>query len=553
MEDTAPGRAAHALEQRMTPARISRVATAAATAIALAGVAGCGGDDETTSGSSGTPSPTGPWALAGTLEYEHVPYNAAAQGLDYAAITRRPIRAARVELLPADGNVPLAEVAAGADGRYSFTWEGSPRVKLWIYAEIVDPPIVIEDNTSNDAIYVLESDLADASATGQLDVIATTGWDGASYAGPRLSAPFTILDTAYQAARRFQDEIAPPPAFPPLAINWSINNSPESGSVENGQIETSYWDEEELYILGKADVDTDEFDSHVIVHEWGHYFESRLARSDSPGGGHGYGDVLDPRVALSEGWGNALSAMILDPDTIYTDAGGLQQSEGFSWDLQANDISPEAVPGWFSESTVETILFDLYDGKDEPFDQVELGLRAIYEALTIDVKETASLTTLFPLISGLRSRYPAEAASIDALVTHHTASADLGVDAVADEWGTGETHGGGIAGSLPVYADGPIGGSVALSLTGGLDFNMLAQNRYVRILGDGMPVTVVSTCASDVDLYIYRRGDVIAYAATLGGNEQVTFPTEAGEDYVVNVQGFAEPPAEYAVTLDIAH
>jgi hypothetical protein len=67
--------------------------------------------------------------------------------------------------------------------------------------------------------------------------------------------------------------------------------------------------ENEIYVLGKALVDTDEFDSHVIVHEWGHYFDANLARSDSPGGRHGPGDVLDPRIAFGEAWGNAVASM----------------------------------------------------------------------------------------------------------------------------------------------------------------------------------------------------------------------------------------------------
>jgi hypothetical protein len=56
-----------------------------------------------------------------------------------------------------------------------------------------------------------------------------------------------------------------------------------------------------MFLLGKEDVDTDEFDTHVVVHEWGHYFESAVSRSDSPGGNHALGDLLDARLAFGEG------------------------------------------------------------------------------------------------------------------------------------------------------------------------------------------------------------------------------------------------------------
>jgi hypothetical protein len=55
-------------------------------------------------------------------------------------------------------------------------------------------------------------------------------------------------------------------------------------SYAAGHIGTSHWNGSALYILGKADVDTDEFDDHVIVHEWGHYFESTLPSIEASAG-----------------------------------------------------------------------------------------------------------------------------------------------------------------------------------------------------------------------------------------------------------------------------
>ena len=72
--------------------------------------------------------------------------------------------------------------------------------------------------------------------------------------------------------------------------------APEAEEVEGG-------------VLGEEDVDTDEYDRDILAHEWAHYFEDRVARTDSIAGGHSPADLLDLRVAFSEGWGNSFAAM----------------------------------------------------------------------------------------------------------------------------------------------------------------------------------------------------------------------------------------------------
>ena len=42
----------------------------------------------------------------------------------------------------------------------------------------------------------------------------------------------------------------------------------------------------------------------------------------------------------------------------------------------------------------------------------------------------------------------------------------------------------------------------------------------------------------DVDLFVYLRGGEVANAATMSGNESVQFVAKAGEEYVINVQGY---------------
>lgn len=507
--------------------------------------AGCDNDEETT-----TSNPR----LSGQLQYESVPYNQLNEGLDYSKMTSHPIRGVRVVLLNATDETILAETTSTNEGQYSFHWSGSPNVKIWVYAETTTPSILVADNTAQNAQYVLESAEIVADGPKTLDLLAGSGWTGTSYGKPRQSAPFTILDAAYTAAKRFLDEGKPAPVFPKLEINWSVENRPEEGNINLGQIETSFWDGTEIYILGKEDVDTDEFDTHVIVHEWGHSFEQFISRSDSFGGIHGFGDVLDPRLAFSEGFCNALSGIILEPNTVYTDSSGVQQKDGFWDDVDNNETSAATKPGWYSETTVQNIVFDLYDDDKngaEAFDKVALGIPGIYAAVTGGLKTTPALTTLFPLISTLKANHANAVSAIDTLVTHHSGGGGFGIDAIADEWGTNETHGGDEPNAIPVYVGMKIGDSKTLSLTGNLDWALLGQNRFLRFTGNGASVNVSTTSVDDVDIFVYRRGSEVASATTTSGNESVKFSTKMGDEYVINVQGFGEAPGPYAVIVNV--
>ena len=70
--------------------------------------------------------------------------------------------------------------------------------------------------------------------------------------------------------------VDPGASFAPLDAFWSVNNTSmgESIDIDSGELTTSFYsgDLDSLFLLGDASIDTEEFDDHVIVHEWGHYF-----------------------------------------------------------------------------------------------------------------------------------------------------------------------------------------------------------------------------------------------------------------------------------------
>ena len=162
-----------------------------------------------------------------------------------------------------------------------------------------------------------------------------SGWDGTTYSETRAAGPlpFRCFMTLFKNLLPWTQQLTFPLKF------WSPNNSAASGNYSEGDIGTSFYTNGTIYILGKEDEDSDEYDRHIIIHEWGHYFEDKLSRADSIGGPHGLSDRLDFRVAFGEGWGNAISAIITD-DVFYRDSSGSQQS--FGWSINNNNNATNA-------------------------------------------------------------------------------------------------------------------------------------------------------------------------------------------------------------------
>ncbi len=493
--------------------------------VAAALAAACGG--------SGTPAAS--FTLSGTVTYDSVP--ASASGLAYGATVAKPVRGAVVEV------VSGAQVLGGATtsqlGAYSISWTGPAAVSVRVKAQTLAPPMRVQDNANGGALYALDSGPVDASATTALHLHAPSGWTGTSYGAPRAAGPFAILDAMFSAANAFL-AVAPSTAFPELRANWSAGN--QAGTYYDPQTQ-------QLYILGQADVDTDEYDSHVVVHEWGHYYEDRLSRADSPGGSHGLGDQKDPRLAFSEGWGNALGAIALYPNDVYADTMGAGQAGGFGFPVEGN-TADDPVPGWWSEMSVAHFLYDLFDPPSAPDgDAVDLGLGPIHDVMVGDQRTTPAFTTLFSFVDALKRARPGETTAIDAMLSGRAIASP-----VLDEWGAGETHAA-WAPSLPVYRSLAVGGaSTAVSFLAGYELNDLHQNRFLRFTGTGGTVTVrAGSAAVDVSLEVWHAGQPLAYVDAHYGGEEVapSIPTVAGDDYLVLVTGWEMTGSLYSVPVSV--
>lgn len=512
---------------------------ASALCLLAASCGGGGGGDAYVPG-----QPTSYVAITGRVSFDLVP-TTSASGLDYASTTSRPARGVIVKAMDSSGAVEYSSSTTADDGSYTLSAPGNTSVIVRAYARMqhigaASWDISVVDNTNAKAMYVMQSAAFDSgSGAPSKNLHADSGWDGASYSSTRAAAPFAILDTLHKA----MDKITaadPYVQLPALKVNWSANNVPLSGSKSMGRIGTTHYSptDMQIYVLGKADNDTDEYDDHVIAHEFGHYMEDRLSRSDSLGGSHGFGDRLDARVAFSEGQCTAFSA-IATADPIYNDSAGVSQSAtSYHMDVEDNDSDPASV-GWYSEESVQSIIYDIYDASADGPDALSLGYAPIHDALMNWMGGAESFTTIYSFIERLRAQYPSSASEIGSLLAHENISASTsdGFDSALTE-----TNGGGSAGNLPVYVK-LVKGAGAASVCGtgaNGSYNALGNRRYfyIEAASSGAHTITVTGAVGDPDIVLYSRGAQVASAQTSGASETLSANLAAGLVYTGEIYDY---------------
>ena len=522
--------------------------------------------------------------VSGRITFERVPFSAVAEGgLSFPRTFEAPAREVEVELLRASNSEVLATTATDVAGNYSLTGPGNTdlfvRAKaLSRFAGTAERPAAwdlrVLNNTNGNALYVLDGTVFNSGTTDQTrNLRATTGWGGdfaGVYTGVRAAAPFAVLDTLYSAAQFVIARGDPSVQLSPLAAYWSPNNRPSDAfNPASGDIETTQYVVLQgsgpgtgIYVLGAASNDTDEFDQHIVAHEFHHFLEDEVSRADSVGGTHSFDERLDPRVAFSEGFANAFSAMVLD-DPVYRDSYGVAQGRDFGFDMES---LLSTVPGWYNEASVHGIVWDLYDATNEPGDTVTLGFEPIYDVLVSELRDGVPLVSLFPFITALKQRPGVPTAAVDARVeAERVAGTSLGiVSTTMDAYASTETHSGVAVTSadlvLPVYTPITPGGpavrlcaSSQLSVPDGTtvtgSFNKLGNRRFLRfsLPADRTLRIRVScpasdaTCAGlpqpDPDFVLSRASDVTV-AEEESTVEELDVPGTAG-DYVLEIYEYS--------------
>jgi hypothetical protein len=540
-------------------------------------------------GSDDPPPPQGAVVtVSGVVNYEFPPPNTApsiCDGLDFNAVQTRPIRRATVQLLQSPGDAVLGSRVSSETGAYSFTVATQTDVKLRVRAELKQGgaqswDVEVRDNTlhtngqpvlNQRALYVMDGNVFN---TGGVDMsrnlTAITGWGGSSYTGVRAAAPFAILDTIY-SAMKFVADHDPSASFPPLDVYWSVNNNSSNGSgdfvtdINNGDIGSSFFvsgfdpalggSVTALFLLGLDGDDTEEFDDHVIAHEWGHYFEDSFSRSDSIGGAHGSNDRLDARVAFGEGWATALSGITLN-DPNYCDTLWFQSNlRGFQIDIENwNTIngSGQQTAGWYNEFSVMKLIYDLWDISNDGADTNSLGFAPIYDVMTGPQTTTPAFTSLFTFASALKNQGTGQNLFIDALLTGENVTA-FGIEPYGS---TDVNSAGGAPDVLPVYttlrtdgtavpicsnrqfdAIGPDAAGNKLSVHRFLRMNVANSGQYaITILADAATVNDLPPNEStDPDVDIYRVGVLVDSGISGDANQEIfTTTTLAPGEYLLD-------------------
>jgi len=446
---------------------VAHVATSVATTACLLGflLAGCGGGGGGSStggnplaGGNGNvdpgqstcttpPAATGTVTIKGTVTYDRVPTlsNHLGVELNYDAITAKPARGVVVQALACNLSL-ISSTVTDDTGQYSLQVGGKVPVMIRVKAQLLSTSgakwnVNVANNTSNDAQYVLDGAIVETTTTNETrNLHAASGWGGTRYSDTRAAAPFAILDSIYTGMKKVA-AVDAAVNFPQLTVHWSTANqqSDTEDDVGGGKLPASYYDFRTggIYLLGKENQDTDEYDDHVILHEWGHYVEHRFGRSDNLGGAHSDASYLDARVAQSEGFGNAWSAITSD-DPLYVDTGSTRQSSGFDFNVESDIVDH---PGWFREFSVQQIIYDLYDaatvtatGTVADDDDLALGLGPIWQTITTVLPSTPAFVTIFSFIDGLKHIVPAQASLIDDITSGHN------IKPIVDAYGSTEDN-----------------------------------------------------------------------------------------------------------------
>lgn len=574
------------------------------------------------------------FTVSGLITYQRYFPNSAGVGMDYSAVATLPVRRAVVQVIQAPGTV-IGTGRTDDTGNYSISVTAPGGASLFVrvlarstvtnYAKDgaggVGPDEncdgaswdirVVNNSTSNVLSqtdyslrpqYALDTSTfaAPNDSTPQTrSATASMAWNGTNAYTSRAGAPFALLDTmiaGLETACQGRANIS----FPLLYVNWSEDNTTTSGNRYQGNIGTSFFTTEtasrvaNLYILGRVNVDTDELDRHIVAHEFAHYLENKIYRSDSIGGSHSFKDSLDPRLAFGEGFGNAFSAFvhydsIADvQDNIYYDTNGNRQRGGFL----INVASPPAdIPGGgpyihddrgpWSETAVQYFLWSLWSNPSSG----GMTFGRIHQVLENDHKATPAMTNVLTFASHFARRNGVATDGLQAAWTGAAFNTTInalcdggcgGGSPVFDVWDAGnflgldyastrrykqETGDTQAAGFWQLYRPLSSGANVATAHDtikwGGYgvsnkNLNKLGLRRLYKVTATSSSTTVrvssinqgSETCSSGdlLDMAAYRQGTLLAVdEATSGATANcpsVTFCSTPGETYVVEIAGF---------------
>ena len=538
--------------------------------------------------------------ITGQVNYERVPLTQF--GLDYSNIVTLPVRGLIVEAVAAENNSCTTNVVAATlsngNGDYGLVVSPNQAVCIQVRAQLYRDSslagagwhIQLTDNTQNNApYYLLDNRVATPNDLPVRDLLAGSGSEGSSgnYTQSRAAAPFAILDVACEAIDTVI-AVDSTVKLPLLYFHWSTNNTPseplDNNGLAEGDIGGAFYKQtqilrsseivstiNQIYLLGDEDINTDEYDSHVISHEFAHYLSANLGRYDARGGSHILNQRLDMRLAFEEGWADAFSGMVLENATpnlaeeasSYRDSSGINQTNVFRFSLDRNN---QAAKGWYSESSVYSIFYNLFDDDNDGIsDQLSLGFAGIYQTIGNSLfNESDAFISIYTFINSLKQLSGNDFA-IDTLV----AAEDF--ESINSDFGVGEdisnndvsTNDDVVAVYTPLQLDTPVrlcstddfGTINKLINYQFLSFNALENKTYsVRVT----PVAIGPSVILGKPVFeIYRRGKLQTTRTASSGGDELSFTTNLNGVYTMtladanNIDDESSDPGRYCFEVEI--
>jgi hypothetical protein len=490
--------------------------------------------------------PSLPISITGTVTFDMIDNSLGYW--DYENTTVKPAKNVKVVLSSELGSV-IDVTFTDESGDYVFNSVGTPG-KYFVVAvtETKDRTIRVEDNTQNNAVFGVNSVLFDQSEEQQtIDLHASSGWEGqnstGSYTSPRVSAPFAIIHFLQLAEVAFKGDHA----IPGVIVNWSPSNRSVDGDKALGEIKTAHWDGTELYLRGEADVNADEYDPHVMIHEWMHYFQDTIGRSDSPGGSHPFGANLDPRLAFSEGLANAAATLTPGVGDLLIDVYGQRQGLA-AMGLNIEDRTSFPSQGWYSELAVSYLIHDFFDEQADVDDTLALEFMALASTLK-EQANTGIPSTIFSFLYELKELVGSDQAQIDQMTT------SVGISNVGDRFGSAEIHDGGFAGSLPpvrsvLLSDEPV--SISMQDDPAVQDNRLESTRMVTFEASTLTTSLHMTLVtSELRIRLLDRWGILQ-DWEINGSQSINFDSVPGQTYtlVITLIDEADSLKTVAVALE---
>jgi hypothetical protein len=498
--------------------------------------------------------------VSGTVRFSRVLHSTSPPyGLNYGNPVLQPARGVIVNALSVASQAVLATGVTSASGAYSFTVPANTNITIQVVARMQRDnsqplprwDVRVQDGTSGISPYTFTGVQFNSNASTQnIDIPTGIASNGVA-AGVRASGPFAVLDTIYTA---MQTVVAAAPAaeFPQLYVDWGTQTEGTHFTTSGGQ---------HIALLSDLTEDADEFDQHTIAHEFGHYIERNFSRSDNIGGRHGLGEKLDMRVAFGEGFGYAFAAIVLN-DPVALDSfvsGGVQIASRFNM-----ETNPAGSAGcWCSESSVFSILWDLYDSIPDGSDNISLGFPPIWDVLVNAQRATPAVTSIFSFITALKAAQPLFAGSINTLVSAQNTNS-----AAIDAFATSESFLPFAGMTLPLIPAITSGGApvIVRSIDDGGHYNKAGNRSLLRFTPTSSGNVTVSLSTSntaadrDPDFLVWSGRTIVARGEE-GSSEHPeveTFPVTAGQTYIIDAydcaNGCSEPegtPGDYNLTVTI--